>query len=210
MTGKREAKRRALRESLVDAARVRIGASGLAGLTARDLAADTGCALGSIYTAFRDLDDLVMHVNLQSLEMLGSSLVAARADRTGADALKALARAYARFATGNRHLWDALFDQRLGAAAVPDWIHAANARLLGLIAEALADLLPDASEPDLEARSRTCFAAVHGIVAISLQGRFVGHPQDSLEHEIAEFVDLLARGLAASGAGAAGATSQRC
>lgn len=196
MAGKREAKKLALREKLLDAAWRRISASGVAGLTARELATDTGCAVGSIYTAFDDLEDIVMHVNLRSLELLGERLRAARTGLRGAEALKALALAYARFAIEHRSLWDALFDGRLGReTAVPDWIFQANAALLSLIADALQEIPVETTRQDLETRSRTYFAAVHGIVAISLQGRFVGHAEEQVEDELSGFVDLLACGL---------------
>ena len=63
MTTKRDARREDLKGRLIEAAQARIQSSGLAGLRARDITADAGCALGALYTAFADLDDLILHVN---------------------------------------------------------------------------------------------------------------------------------------------------
>ncbi|MEM1432307.1 MAG: TetR/AcrR family transcriptional regulator [Pseudomonadota bacterium] len=198
MTEKRSKKSQALRERLIDAAWRRIATVGLSGLTARELAAEANCALGSIYSAFDDLDQLAMYANLKSLGMLERCLVAAKTGRTGADALRSLGCAYARFAIENRLAWEALFDLRLlhPQPASADFVDA-HSHLLSLITDALREIPVDTTPQDLSARSRTYFAAVHGIVSISLQGRFVGHPPERLEAEIDAFVTLLADGLAA-------------
>ncbi|MEM0938107.1 MAG: WHG domain-containing protein [Pseudomonadota bacterium] len=183
-----------MRERLVEAAWARIARSGLHGLTAREIAADASCAVGSIYTVFEDLDELAIHANLKSLELLGGALVSASAGTSGTEALRSLALAYARFAVEHRLLWDALFDLRLAQPTPPEFVEA-NSGLLGLIGRALREIPVVAPPDDLAARSRTYFAAVHGIVFISLQGRFVGHPPDNLASEVDAFVALLARGL---------------
>jgi len=70
-----------LRERLLEAARAAINARGLSGLKARDLAAETGCALGAIYTAFDDLDELILRVNVLGAA-LDAALAKLRADGT--------------------------------------------------------------------------------------------------------------------------------
>ncbi|MFN7596460.1 MAG: TetR family transcriptional regulator, partial [Cereibacter sp.] len=92
-----------LRHRLVDAAERRIAEQGLAGLKARQVTADAGCALGALYNAFDDLDDLVLHVNARTLDRLAAAFDDAR--RGGEDAeetMAVLARTYVRFALENR------------------------------------------------------------------------------------------------------------
>ena len=43
----------------------------------------------------------------------------------------------------------------------------------------------------LAKRARTMFAAVHGVVSISLDNRFVGLVPSTLDSELDRFVDLL-------------------
>ena len=74
MPGKREEKRDDLRERLVAAATARIARSGLAGLRARDVTSDAGCALGALYTAFEDLDGLIYAVTARTLAALEHAL----------------------------------------------------------------------------------------------------------------------------------------
>lgn len=134
-------RRQALREGLIAAAGQAIAAEGLAGLRARDLARDVGCALGAIYNVFADLDDLVLAVNARTLAVLERDLARARppGDPQGAEAaiaaLEALALAYADFAAANMLRWRAVFDHRLPRGrSVPDWYVSEQARLFDYVA----------------------------------------------------------------------------
>src|SRR4051794_19590727 len=99
MTMKRNAAREDLKARLVKAGQSRIQSSGLGGLRARDVTADAGCALGALYTVFADLDDLILHVNSETLARLGAALCqeATKVSSPGGK-LKALAKAYLCFA----------------------------------------------------------------------------------------------------------------
>ena len=74
MGNNRDAKRAALKERLIDAAEMVIAQNGLRGLKARDVTAQAGCALGALYNAVQDLDQLVLLVNSRSLARLGAAL----------------------------------------------------------------------------------------------------------------------------------------
>jgi len=197
MTTKRDARREELKGRLIKAAQSRIQSSGLSGLRARDITADAGCALGALYTVFADLDDLILHVNSITLARLGAALrqEVTSAAEPGAR-LKALAKAYLAFARDNRMLWAALFEHRMAPAApVPEWHLAEHAVLIQHLVEPLAMLRPALDTPELLARARTLFSAVHGIVAISLEDRFIGLAPSDLESELLNFVDILVTGL---------------
>ena len=70
--------------------------------------------------------------------------------------------------------------------------------LIQFIARPLAKLNPDMAEEDLHIRALTLFSAVHGIISISLEARFVGLPRGRLESELDDFVGLLAAGARSS------------
>src|SRR5919205_1223250 len=71
------ARRRKLRDALIEAAERTMEQEGLRGMKARDLALRVGCAVGAIYNVFTDLDDLVFAVNALTLEELEQMLMAA-------------------------------------------------------------------------------------------------------------------------------------
>lgn len=197
MRNKREEARDDLRKRLIDAAEARIAGHGLRGLKARDVTADAGCALGALYTAFDDLDALILHVNSRTLTRLGTELqtsVPQGADPK--DTMAALAMGYVGFALGNFHLWSALFNHRLPEGIeAPDWHRAEHAVLIEQIIAPLHALRPDLSPMALQQRAKTVFAAVHGVVQLALHGRFVGTPHEVLADEVAALVQAMTRGL---------------
>lgn len=195
MTSNREKKRADLKRRLIEAAEAEIAAHGLAGLKARAVTTRAGCALGALYTAFEDLDMLVIEVNSRTLARLGAALGTDLPQDTPELALQALAARYADFAVDNRPLWLALFEHRMSEGReVPDWHRRDHAVLVELIVPQLARLRPDMSPEALALRARTTFAAAHGVIYLALQGRFVGVPMAALKSEIAGLVETLTAG----------------
>lgn len=195
MTSNREEKRADLKRRLIEAAEAEIAAHGLAGLKARAVTTRAGCALGALYTAFEDLDMLVIEVNSRTLARLGAALGTDLPQDTPELALQALAARYADFAVANRPLWLALFEHRMSEGReVPDWHRRDHAVLVELIVPQLARLRPDMSPEALALRARTTFAAAHGVIHLALQGRFVGVPMAALKSEIAGLVETLTAG----------------
>ncbi|MDJ0613468.1 MAG: WHG domain-containing protein [Rhizobiaceae bacterium] len=199
MVGKREAKREELKSNLMKAATGIIEEQGVRALNARNVTGIVGCALGSLYTAFEDLDDLIVHVNSQTLSDLGDAL---RQDVEGLEdpvaILKGLARGYVTFAQDNFRLWNALFEYADMTSDVPDWHEKEQAFLITFIQGPVRSLSPHLSEEEAMLRARTLFAAVHGIVAFSLQKRYIGLSRDELEPELIRFIDQMLAGLEGS------------
>lgn len=197
MGNNREERRAELQHRLIDAAEAQIATQGLAGLKAREVTAEAGCALGALYTAFEDLDRLVLQVNSRTLARMGAALREA-ATAAGEDpeaVLQALAATYTDFALAHRRLWLALFEHRLPEGVeMPDWHRREHEVLITVIVPPLARLRPDLDLAALTLRARTVFAATHGVVALALQGRFVGVPVELLRAEVAALVETMARG----------------
>lgn len=195
--GRRQAKRADLTRRLIDAAHNLIEQNGLDGLRARDIALQAKCALGALYNVFDDLDMLVLHVNSRTLGRLGQSLGhAATVKADPGDKLVALAITYLDFAVKNKNLWSALFDHRMPEGVpVPDWHLAEHSVLFEQITLPLAQLQPDFDPDQISSTARALFAAVHGIVALSLQERFVAVPPDRLSAQLEQFVLAQIRGM---------------
>ncbi|MGJ0507994.1 MAG: TetR/AcrR family transcriptional regulator [Methylocystis sp.] len=189
-------RRTKLRERLLDVARHSIAARGLSGLKARDLASEAGCALGAIYTAFDDLDELILRVNLSTLQRLGDALDTAVTAAPPAQALQALARAYLNFARRDEPSWRALFEHRLsGGAPVPEWYADARNQLFSRLEGPLGSLMPDRDAAARARLARTLFSAVHGVVALGLEQKIAATPPETLDAELDTLVRLIAAGL---------------
>ena len=194
-------RREALRDRLIDIAERRIAANGLAALRARDLAQEAGCALGAIYTAVGDLDELVLAVNARTFARLGEHVSAATpadlrpAGNAPVERLIVMAQAYHAFAAADRNLWRALFDiDRAPGTAAPDWYLAEMQRLFALIAAPLDDLRPDMPPEDRALLARALFSAVHGIVWLALDEASAGIPEAQVDRMIALILRNLAGG----------------
>lgn len=184
-----------LRTRLIAAAEAEIAEKGLLGLKARDVTQRAGCALGAIYNAVADLDELILRVNSRTLERLGAALAPASGAGSPEAVTLALADAYAVFALENRRLWSALFEHRLPEGVeMPDWHRQEHEVLIARIVEPLHRLRPDLPEAEVRLRVRTLFGAVHGVVHLALQGRLVGVPEPLLRQEVAALVGALVAG----------------
>jgi len=203
MISKREAKREALRIALLEAAKTRVAEAGLARLRARDIAKDAGCALGALYNVYKSLDDLILHINSATLAQLNANLSQAAANaKTPQEKLVALARQYMTFAIDNNHLWSALFDHRMPEnAPFPQWHLDEQAVLFAHVVEPLAALKPHLDDAGLHTAARTLFAAVHGIVSISLREGSVTVPRETLDEQLTEFIITQVNGMKFAGSG---------
>jgi AcrR family transcriptional regulator len=200
------ARRERQRAQLIDAAERAIAEKGLAGLKARELAQEIGCALGAIYNLVADMDELVLRVGSRTLTRLDAALSAAEGEDApasadaAADRLVAVALAYCAFARDNLQLWRVLFEHRMAeGATVPDWAVSEQMTMFRHILEPLSVLVPDRAEPERMLMSRTLFSAVHGIVAIGLEEKLIAVPRRDLDRQIEGLVRLVCRGLAVPG-----------
>ncbi len=199
MAGKREENRLALKQRLVRAAERQMAELGLKGLRAREIAEEAGCALGSVYTVFKDLDDLALHVNLRTVSHLDKDLAQAQQSMEDAESqLVAMADSYHHFAMTHKNLWVALFDHQLyGHEELPKWYQERHIDLFTHVEQSLQALCPDSPRQLTQATARTLFSAVHGIVSINMQARFIAVPEKQLTQQLHDFLHAYIKGLKA-------------
>jgi AcrR family transcriptional regulator len=199
-------RRQSLRDALVDAAERAIATHGLDGLKARELAAEVGCAVGAIYNAVDDLDDLVLAVNTRTLAALEQAVGAAlRAEpnedsnpQTAIAHMIRMALAYLDFAAANTPRWRALFAHYLSKRRpVPDWYRAEQRRLFAFIERPLRTLQPGLPSTDALLLARSLFSAVHGIVILGLEDKLGIVPLEVQRAQLRIVVGAIGAGLAA-------------
>jgi AcrR family transcriptional regulator len=191
----------ALRTRLIDAAERTVAERGLTALKARDLAAEAGCAIGTIYNVFEHLDELVLCVGSRTLAMLDATLGAVRStspygstEEAVADLVR-LALAYLDFAARHRVRWRALFEHRITEAhSLPDWYVEQQQVLFAQIEGPLKRLLPELDHDRCQILARTLFSAVHGVVALGLEEKLVSLPLPDLRDQVAAIVRAIASG----------------
>jgi AcrR family transcriptional regulator len=180
-----EKRRAELRDRLVDIAEAQIRSDGSTSLRARALAEEAGCAVGAIYNVFTDMPGLQLAVNGRTFARLGARVteaVAERADAPPVERLIIMAKTYLAFAADDPKLWRALFEVEMTAdSEVPEWYLQDLSKLFSIIAGPLSELDPDASEDEIDLRTRALFSSVHGIVLLGLEKRISGVPIARME-----------------------------
>jgi AcrR family transcriptional regulator len=190
-----------LKDLMIAAAEKILAAEGLKGLQARAIAAKVGCAVGSLYNVFGDIDELILIANSRTLMHLGKMLSQAKErTKTGApeEQLLALAYGYLDFAATHTRRWKAVFEHVLAEEkAVPSWYSDGQKPLLANIASAL----PDWMTPDGKSlMAQTLFSAAHGIVVLALDRKLVDEfDRGRTEKQLQLLVEGAARSLAPSG-----------
>jgi AcrR family transcriptional regulator len=202
-------RRQRLRDALISAAERTIETDGLSGLKARALAKEVGCAVGAIYNAVTDFDDLIVAVNSRTLAALerdlgASAQISDAAKRAGAlDRLVRLGTAYLAFAAAHRLRWRALFEHRLPEGKpIPERYIEDQRRLFAYVEEPLAELRPDLSGERRALVARSLFSAVHGMVMLGLEEKLQAVPPKYLREQIAFMVSAIGRGMLAEAADA--------
>ena len=172
-------------------------------MKARDLAAEAGCAIGTIYNVFEHLDELVLCVGSRTLTMLDTALAAARSpdcdgstEATAAELVR-LAYAYLEFAASHTIRWRALFEHRTAPdRPMPEWFLEQLRLLFEQLEQPLAALLPEFEHRARRIFARTIFSAVHGIVALGLEEKLVSLPMPELRTQLAATVRAIVAGRA--------------
>lgn len=177
---RRERERGQLRQQIVDAARDLLLEQGLAGLSMRSIADRIEYSPATIYSHFRDKDELVREVVHTGFELMGETAAAelARAGETASamDQYGAMGRAYARFAIENPAYFRVMFElpatadlscEEPGADSPADFEAA-----VAIVARAVAE--GEVSAMDPRRTALVGWGLIHGLTTLYLAGHLVG------------------------------------
>ncbi len=190
-----------LRELILDAAQEIIDRSGLAGLSAREIARAIGYSPGTIYNMFTNLDDVVLSVEGRVLDALDQRL--SDIPETGGNPearLVEIAHVYLGFTREKPRLWNLLFEHHLPAGTnLPDWYQKKLEGLMGHIERALASHFPPGREADRQRTARVLWAGVHGITSLSTADKLSVVTTETAGRLIDDLVGTYLRGLHSAG-----------
>ncbi len=185
-----------LREHILNAATELITASGLSGLSAREVARRIGYSPGTIYNVFVNLDDLILTIEARMLTELDASLQALPAANDPKDHLLRLAEAYLKFTHNNPRLWNLLFEHHLPAGAnVPPAYREKLDGLLARIENALRPLANTTDETEIKRHARVLWAGVHGITSLSTADKLSNITSESAWPLVKDLVETYLEGL---------------
>ncbi|MGD8592637.1 MAG: TetR/AcrR family transcriptional regulator [Gammaproteobacteria bacterium] len=173
MARRSEHSKEQIRDMALEAAETIVATDGLAGLSARKIAKQIGYTVGTLYLVFRNLDDLVLHVNARTLDAMfvkmQESLQKCRTPRT---CVVAMGRAYVEFATDHPNRWNMVFEHQLAEdEQVPHWFADKVNKMFHLVEMQLIPLLEHQSEKKIDMVSKAIWCGVHGICSLAVTGK---------------------------------------
>lgn len=156
----------------IDASKKIVEKEGLRGLRARQIARDIGYTIGTLYNLFEDLDDIIMHMNGETLDrLLGECSKVELAQDPNRD-LERLVHCYLSFTYENPRLWNAIFEHKLPEnRPVPDWFSEKVSKLLSMIERALAPVLSGRSDAEIHQHARILWMSLFGMTVLEGTGR---------------------------------------
>ena len=195
---KQATKRKVLKASLIAAAEQLIAEQGWQSVKARAVAEIAGCALGAIYTAYPDLDALIMDVKSDILDGIEARMsdVERRSASAPLERLQALAFTYLDYAIAEDRRWKTLFEHHLPEGAeLPEWYLPKLAMLFSHVDAPLAQATPHLLQAERTQLSHALFASVHGIITLGLQGRLGANSHAAIREQITLLLETTLAGL---------------
>lgn len=166
--------REELKTLALTSAREIVDTEGLHGLTVRSITNRMGYTVGTLYQLFRNLDDVVLHINAMTLDEMLEHITTASSKK---NTLVAMACAYIDFSKTHFRRWSLLFEHRLPEnTPMPDWYkekisHIFNQIEKAIIAETVC------SRQTASRAAHILWAALHGICTLSLSNKLdIGGP----------------------------------
>ena len=182
-----------LRETLLHAAERLIESHGVHNLSVRELARDSGVSHTSAQRHFADKNALLIEVARRGFNRLGIAFREAGTEPTEefGKRLSLLAQAHVDFALRHPAVMRWMFEAASWPDAPPALLMARDEALspAGAILEA-GQATGDVVEGAPERLGLASFAAIQGLVMMSVSGKFGGHPLDALVSEVIERIIL--------------------
>lgn len=159
------------RERILESARAILVEEGFRALSTRAVATRAGCSIGTIYNHFRDFDDVVLHLNAETLTQLGEALAAA-AKNPPAKRPSALVDAYFDFVEANEASWSALFQHYPPPGYdLPDWYRATIESVVRGAIGALDELLAGTPDEERDGLVIALWSGLHGLASLDRQSK---------------------------------------
>lgn len=158
-------------------------------VTARRIAEAIGYTPGMLYSVFTSLPEILVHVNVATLETLHDHCLEARQKADGPEAsIRAMGLAYLSFAERHTHQFDLLF-QRIEHEDfdMPLALAQRIRSLFALVESELALLASAASVSNCRVGARALWSGVHGTAALALSRQLYL----DVEHADREIVEML-------------------
>jgi len=159
-----------LKALVLKAAETIVIEEGFSALKMRRIAIDIGYTVGSIYMVFKNMADLIMHINAKTLDAIAADLKQVQ-DCNIEPSIETLAIAYLGYANQNFNRWRNVFENSFSAETkTPDWYQEKFDNVFALVDDRFAKFKPKLAEGHRKRAARALWSGIHGICVLSLKG----------------------------------------
>jgi AcrR family transcriptional regulator len=162
-----------IREMAISAAAKHVETEGYQSLTARKVASKIGYTVGTLYHVFRNFDDLVIHLNAQTLdEMAGLIQQQTRKKRNPEVRIKTMAEVYVKYATDHPDRWRLVFEHQ-APRGLPTPVQMKERRdvMFEMVADNLSEIAPGRQAQQIDHTATALWSGIHGICILALTGK---------------------------------------
>ena len=162
-----------IREMAITAAAKHIEIEGFQSLTARKVASSIGYTVGTLYHVFRNFDDLVIHLNAQTIDEMAALIQRnTRRKRNPENRIRAMAEFYVKYASDHPDRWRLVFEHQ-APRGLPTPIQMKERRdvMFEMVADNLREISPGRMPQEVDHTATALWSGIHGICILALTGK---------------------------------------
>ena len=162
-----------IRAMAIAAAAKHVETEGFQSLTARKVASEIGYTVGTLYHVFRNFDDLVIHMNAQTIDEMAALIQKqTRKKRNPELRIRAMAEVYVKYATDHPDRWRLVFEhQAPRGLPTPVLMKERRDVMFSMVADNLRELSPDRIPQEIDHTATALWSGIHGICILALTGK---------------------------------------
>lgn len=180
---------------IVDAAYDIVVRDGFERLSTRKIAAQIGYSVGTLYNVFENLDDIFLHLNSRTLDLIIDKIRGAALSATE-NPFNAMAHAYSQFSSENYNIWSLLFEYQMPRDYIaPRWYYAKLTEMFDIVTSVFMRHTGLAQQ-EAQKHVAALWGAVHGVCLLSCRDKYIRAGLNlNPEHMIDLVVDNYVRGV---------------
>ena len=162
-----------IREMAIVAAAELVEMEGFQSLTARKVASKIGYTVGTLYHVYRNFDDLVIHMNAQTIDEMAALIQQkTRKKRNPEIRIRTMAECYVKYATDHPDRWRLVFEhQAPRGLPTPAQMKERRDVMFEMVADNLREISPRRTTQEIDHTATALWSGIHGICILALTGK---------------------------------------
>jgi len=162
-----------IRQMAIAAAATQVETEGFQSLTARKVAGEIGYTVGTLYHVFRNFDDLVIHMNAETIDEMAALIQReTRKKRNPEVRIRAMAEVYVKYATDHPDRWRLVFEhQAPRGLPTPALMKERRDVMFAMVADNLREISSARIPQEIDHTATALWSGIHGICILALTGK---------------------------------------